>query len=170
MQMSDDNSLPQLFATLLTTPLLPHDAWENNRWHSIDRFKCVTNLHEHVLFYVRSQPFALGDDAAYRATEQQYRQRFWQIVDILTKAWGSAASCLDNLAVHATDDKRRLEQDIYERGGLAFAYWCKRERVAYIELEHQRKEFPLFLLLGTRAIHVNYSICSEQIPTKRSFT
>lgn len=162
--MSDDAHVLHLFDALLNSPLLPEDPWSSNSWNQIDHFKCVTNQHEHVLFYAVSQDFYSVDYDAYFAVERSYRQRFEQIVNTVASAWGKPRAIIYDLPTQAadTDNEQCLERDIYWRGGLALAYWCRGDSVAYIEIEHQDKELPLFLLLGTRAVHVNKSACNEE--------
>src|SRR4051794_24231878 len=159
--MTNDTRVFQLFETLSDRPLLPENSWSSNAWDRIDDFKCVTNRHEHVLFYTISQDFYDADYAAYSAVEQSYRHHFAQIIHTVASAWGSPQRLINDLPSEASDDEQRLENDLYLRGGLALAYWCRTDRVLYVEVEHQKKEFPLFLLLGTRTVQVNTSACNE---------
>jgi len=153
-----------IFETLLQLPLAAGNNEDTGVWSELEGLPYRKAVDEHLVVYGTSSDFYDDSDhAAYQQAEKAFRDQFAFAVAELVEYWHTPDYHTDHLTEAAWEvHPPGFDHQIYWRGGIALAYWCKGDRLAYVEVEHQDKEDPFMLIFGVRLVTDLQTECGEQ--------
>ncbi len=157
-----------VFSDLLSRPFPAlNPTIKNRNRFQIEGFRGQGYVDELCVFLAKSQDFydesiPVGSDRITEAEKaiEVFRKDFDRMCAEVTTEWGGPtfrnarldAQGFGHAFANGFDDchLKPLEQQLWLRGAVALAYWDRQHRVAYLAVEHQDKELPVIMVVGTR--------------------